>query len=101
MRMLCMEQCCQNSSTVHFVSSARLRLEQRVLQHLLECNRLFRQRARICINHFTVSSKELLDVLLQSIAVAAAMIDYVARSGIVEQCQQQMFQRYVLMFPRG
>src|ERR1044072_5207710 len=99
--MLSVEQRCQNTTTVHFLLFARLRLEQRVLQYSLEGKSLFRQRVRIRINHFAVCGKEVLDLLLQSIEVSAAGIDNVARSRIDEQRQKQMFQRYVLVLPVG
>src|SRR5215213_9733207 len=99
--MLCVEKRRQHTTTVHFLLLTRLRLEQRVLQYLLERNRLFRQRAWIRIDHFTVCRKELLDLLLQGIEVSAAGIDYVARSRIVEQREQQVFQRYVLVLSRS
>src|SRR6185369_18032170 len=101
MRMPRMEERRQNTTAVHFLLFACLRLEQRVLQHLLEGDCLFRQRARICIDHFAVCREEVLDVLLQSIEVAAAGIDNVARGWVSEQSQQQMFERYVLVLPRG
>jgi hypothetical protein len=96
-----MEQRRQHTTAVHLLLFARLRLEQRVLQHSLECNCLFRQRTRICRNHFSVCRKELLDILLQRLEVSVALIDNVAGSGIVEQRQQQVFQRDVLVLPRA
>jgi len=97
--MLCMKECREDTATIHLLLFACLCLQHCVLQNALEGDRLFRQGAWIR-GHLPVFVEELFEIFFQRIYVGAAMIDNVACRRIIEQSEQEMFERYVFMLAR-